>query len=90
MATDVVAAVPKPAGPPVDQAPAAAEFAELAPRPQAGKLPADPRMPKEIRGTIKAVQAASTGSSEYSGAAGAEAAAVSDEARWPAIWVFHG
>lgn len=84
MAADVAAAAPKRAGPPEGPAPAAAEAAELAPRPQAGKLLAGQGMPNEIRGTLTAVQAASGGSSEYTGAAGAEAAAASDEARWPA------
>ena len=86
MAADVAAAAPKPAGPPVDPAPAAAEAAELAPRPQARKLLAGLGMPGDIRGTMKAVQAASGGSSEYTGAAGAEAAAASDEARQRALF----
>lgn len=90
MAADVAAAALKLDGPPQDPAPAAAEAAELAPRPQAGKLLAGQDIPAKSRGTMKAVQAASGGSSEYTGAAGAEAAAAADEARQRALRVSCG
>ncbi len=76
MAADGAAASLKPAAPSPAAAPTAAE---LAPQPQAGKLLPVQGSSAKIWDAMKAVQAASGGSSEYTGAAGAEAAAASDE-----------
>lgn len=81
---DVAAAAPKLAGLSQDQVQADAEAAERAPLPQAGKLLAGQGASAKTGDAMEAVQAASGWSSECTGAAGAEAAAASDEARWPA------
>ena len=78
MAADAVAAAPNVAAP--------LATAARAPQPEAGKLLAGQGPSAKPRDAMQAVQAASGGSSEYTGAAGADAAAASDEARQPAFF----